>query len=286
MRRILAENPAEQQGIADLEMCFSILDKIFEKQEPPKAKAGSYMSKDSDLMPEYRMEQWARPLMVVALDHLHLIRITGGQKPGGINEWHTNAPWTLLRATLESVSQVIWLLGPQEQSVRIQRLLRLVRDDLTEAQKATKLTVPLRKRKNMPSIKESDSEFWETADKWIPDDVTRRRINEEIHSVECVRDACRRSRVAKEDLAELLWRTASGHAHGRRWAPLMSSQFVSLGPVSESSSIYRATIDLNMASKLVMIATGVTQYADWLYAKRCGYDRQLKALVSVGPAPK
>ena len=282
MERLRTEESNEQLAIAQIEMCFKTLDTIWNSSDAaPTVYPDSIFAKDRVELREYPIDQWAWPLMVVAYDHMHLLRRVGGQMPDGLEEWHTHAPWTLLRAALEASSMVIWLISPKDRHERLERLLRMVHDDLVESQKATRLVYPLRKRSNLPLFKKSDEEFAVTAKPWTDDDASRRRIYEDINLVDCIKDASRKSGVAKEDVADLLWRTASGHAHGSRWAQLTVGVYQFENNIDESTMAVRGMIDLTNASKLIMLVTGMIQYAGWLFATRAGNDTPSPDLISV-----
>jgi hypothetical protein len=94
----------------------------------------------------------------------------------------------------------------------------------------------------------------------------------------CVAEAARKSKSAKPDYAVLLWRVASGHAHGKQWAQL------AVGDFQPQGGKMRATIDLNVISRMVAVSVISLHYAHWLITVRSGYPSQYSFLGNVSRA--
>lgn len=274
----------EQQALVEIEFYFDAFDRINPNDDRPlPIEPDSQFARDHNALnhPNIRyprIDHMATSLLVAASDHLHSIRQLAGSGPGGFAKWHTHAPWTELRAALEIGSQVVWLIGPADRDERLARLLRLWREDTIESFRATALTYSRRRRSKLTDMRDWErDEFDVIAAPWdAKSERIKNQMRTQLNLAECIRYAARKSEVMKQDdWAELFWRVASGHAHGRPWAHLAVGDIRPIGRTSESTTLVRGLIDLEQASKMIGLTVGIIQYADWLIAKLSGHPFEL-----------
>jgi hypothetical protein len=166
---------------------------------------GSALVGDDRASNPYKVSQSALRALSIATEHLHAFEaliVEAGYL-------HLSAPFTLIRASIETASSAVWLLEPTSRSERVLRSLRVgVGDAIDGDRVATELGLPV----NRP-----------LAERRAQVDTLARRVGHvgvvrPATSTEIVRAASAAAGSALDVLAA--WRTCSGFAHGRVWAML------------------------------------------------------------------
>ncbi|WP_187234054.1 hypothetical protein [Actinomadura sp. HBU206391] len=186
---------------------------------------------------------------MTAVDHLHALRRMTMDcevcHPNGMT-FQITVHWTLLRAALENGSRAIWLLGPEDRSERVLRVLRLQADNVANSDAAAQKlpsgpTEP--KAQRIARVKE-------IADRA---GLSRGKAVAKVGYGEIVRYAG--DFVANEaDHVEFLWRACSGAAHGDTWA-ILSLQ--DREPIDSANGITTMRLTVSVRG-LSMVAQEVT----------------------------
>lgn len=260
----------EVQAAAEMEPWFGLVDQLTQLSErgSPSVQAGSAFAEDHARYNWEHLGDWCWQLTDAALDHLHLLRLTAGKPPGGSGLWHRSAPWSLCRSALESSSQALWLLGPESSAKRVERLLRLIHEDFEQAAKMQRCSNAADGGNRTDAV---------PADAALRDLSLRsvglaevNKVNAELKLVDCVRDAAKTAGLVKPDQAELLWRLASGMAHGRLYAPLTAGRTDDQGRVDDRRFLGIQSLDLVQFSAFLALAVGTTRTAYEIVYRRAG----------------
>lgn len=188
---------------------------IFDRAERQRAEVeqlgrpadGSPLAGDDRTAHPHKVSQAAYRALEAATEHLDALRalILGARL------MHPHAPYTLIRAAIETGSAAVWLLTPTTRSERTIRSLKLtVRDAMDAATVSAETGMPMRR-----SLEERWAEIDRLAQAIRGGSVTRLRPPS---STEIVRAADAASSSPIRVLTP--WRICSGFAHGRLWATL------------------------------------------------------------------
>jgi hypothetical protein len=211
----------------------------------------------NELYPWEKASDWSRGYLTAALQHLvfwadHIAPLKFHPEQ---RVEHTLRPvQTLARAAIEASAQAVWMLSGNSAQECARRHLRLIRCDIDEQKKS----LPLAEKVRM-----------DEADKILLARVSEGCSSKDLGPIsyfDAIKSACLKVDVAPEE-AELIWRAASGSAHGKRW-PTLALQHVVPGEeyepgqfrtimVPEASAI---TDVLSLADK--MTSYGVARFAD------------------------
>lgn len=179
----------------EIEMCFERLDPLIAQRQSMPVEPGSDFALDEQRVPEPSIVDTAWMLLFVALDHMEAFRKQSGRWPKGQQVWPVHASWTLLRAALEAGSQLVWMISPNEQDVRLQRLLRFIWDDWDEYEQAlTHMHVP-NKRAIMAEVASQRAALDATAKAWTG--TAYNGITTPINIIECIRESAKLSVVVR-----------------------------------------------------------------------------------------
>lgn len=242
------QRPTEEQSQAAL---WELFDRIDEWQAalsagelfPLHLPADSRMAGDDRATAPLQMSHVIQTSLSVAIEHLHATAALVRKA----QLLHNSPPFTLVRSTLESAALAHWILEPDSRSTRIKRLLAYHEQDLFDYHEFSKL-IQNRMGGDLPPTIASRPKFIAEIDarnKLI--DGHKRRV--QISDV-----------VAKVDLAvpdhdphyfEILWKTASGFAHGRQWA------YINALIRDEVSSVVEGVGRFEVANTLSRVLWGV-----------------------------
>ena len=251
-----------------IEFLWSKLDKIkvdFSTTSGPHPS--SDFGRDQAALREFSGYVSALELIACSLDHLRGLRQLVGNEPKGFKHWRLQTPWTLLRAAHEMASQSIWLSSPNDQRVRIERLLQFMWDDAYQDANTQLQVLNPRKRKARLDLSQAEQVFDKIALPWYKDGKTQNRIKTPISFSDCVYSAAETSGIVQPRTAVGFWRTASAYAHGRSWANRYVAILIDLGDGTQGwKPDYRV-----MAVYITMVLNTVV-YALHSAHIRCGND--------------
>ena len=267
------------------------VDRIFVEFDKIDASFGTYpelpdsdLASDNSQIPDWPVARLAPDLLGVAIDHMHSLRLSAGQPPEGHAEWSARAPWTLLRSSLESASQVIWMMCENDQAVRMERCLRVWYDDRRNFFKAERETFRPRHKDKVDHLEEWDvNEFAPRVARWETPE-TKNRIRQEPSFSESVAVAAEFVGAVKPNIAVIFWRVASGYAHGRPWAWQITGKFQE---VEHSAGLItsKGTLDFEPVSRMIGITVLTLQYAEWLIRERMGHRSELLPFMKIKNIP-
>lgn len=205
----------EQKALYLVERTFPKVDeyrKRFQTASPPEP--GSALAED-DLRgsPHQPLTEFARQSITAAWDHLDLVRLTVEARrlfPTGTN--------SALRGALVASAQAVWLLGPDDPTVRQQR-------GLTFAAEWYKRRIQFQS-KYLKLLDGAEAERCEAQLGMLrehEEEAARlRTIREELQPTSAIREAARRVLPPQvQDHAELQWIRLGGDAHAIGWQLLL-----------------------------------------------------------------
>lgn len=198
-------------------------------------KFGSHAMEGSDLAADdaaYQWEKlshWAWGYLTASVDHVGLLTDTWSDDVIRIGYIRARATYTLLRGAMEAAAQTVWVLHPADASERRLRHMRLLREDFREQQQVQRNHHPAA----LPPL---------TAEQRLADLRTRSagiaswsQVKKPTSYLGMVRAAAEATEKDPDEF-ELLWRAASGFAHGKQWPLLAFGTFTTSGVVSEGSA--------------------------------------------------
>src|SRR5664279_4349694 len=150
----------DRQAITDINRVFDEFDKIDAGFGTYPILPTSDLASVSEQIPGWPIASLAPDILGGAIDHMHSLRLSAGQPPGGHAEWSARAPWTLMRSALEAAAQAIWMMCENDQDTRLERCLRVWYDDRRNFFKSETQTYRPRHRNRLKKLQEwDDSEF-------------------------------------------------------------------------------------------------------------------------------
>lgn len=234
----------------------------------------SDIAKDNRLIPDWPVAFLSFDLLGSAVDHFNTLRLSSGthdDDPDRMIYWHARSPWTLLRAAVECASQTIWMLCENDPDVRMRRYLRTWYDERSNFYQARILTVPPAERGGLQLIEDWDvQEFTPRVAAWDSGEKPGKLRAKPIFR-DCVRMAAEYVQAVRPDDAELLWRVASGYAHGRAWASQETGK-IRVIDVPEGQLASQSTVDHEHLCKMIAFTALTIEYADWLVKERMGHE--------------
>ena len=118
-----------EAALAELWKVFEVVHQRQLEQVDDSGRAaverGSPLAGDDRATAPYHMSHMVALALGVAVDHLHALRVAVQEA----TSLHLYAPYTLLRATIESAATVTYLWGESRRSERVRRRLMLVAQD-------------------------------------------------------------------------------------------------------------------------------------------------------------
>ena len=224
--------------------------------------SGSAFIQINELYPWEKASDWSRGYLTAALQHLlfwadHIapFKFHPEQRVG-----HTLRPvQTLARAAIEASAQAVWMLSGNSAQECARRHLRLIRCDIDEQKKS----LPLAEKVRM-----------DEADKILLARVSEGCSSKDLGPIsyfDAIRSACLKVDVAPEE-AELIWRAASGSAHGKRW-PTLALQHVVPGEEYEPGQFRTIMVpDASAMTDVLSLADKMTTYGVLRFADYSGAD--------------
>ncbi len=203
--------------------------RILEVQE------GSLLAEDDVLTAPYQSSHVIAVFLGSALDHLQALRALLVDAEA----LHMSAPFTLTRSAIESASQALWLLTPDERQVRVQRRLQMAADNAREQSRAVEILDP-EARGRLQQRLDRFAGLGEAAG--IPRDHVLGRAPSLVTMVRAASDL-----VAPDLPLEFLWRLGSGYAHGNVWALLVAGVQERLPGSQEAVAHLSVTADAETA---------------------------------------
>ena len=176
----------------------------------PPVQAGSRTATDDALTAPYQLSHAVAVSLSGALDHLQALRALLVDAEA----LHMAAPFTLMRSAIESASQALWLLVPDDQLVRVQRRLQMAVGD---ARARSTALVLLDRPRAEAALQERLERFAQLAD---AAGVPRGNVLGRAPSISTMVRAASDVAALSDLSLELLWRLGSGYAHGHAWALL------------------------------------------------------------------
>lgn len=233
----------------------------------------SDIANDNRLIPDWPVAFLTFDLLGSAVDHFNTLRLSSGTHdtdPDREIYWHARSSWTLLRASIECASQTIWMLCENDPDVRMIRYLRTWYDERYNYFKAQRLTASPAEREGLKLIEDWDTqEFTPRVTKW--DSVEKPgKLRATPIFRDCVRIAAEFVQAVRPDDAELLWRVASGYAHGRAWASQETGR-IRVVDAPEGQLASQSSVDFEHLSKMIGFVALTIEYADWLVKERMGH---------------
>ncbi len=220
---------------------------------PAPVEAGSDMAAD-DLAAAYlHLSHAVQNSLHVASDHLHSLLMLVEEA-----KWlHAFAPYTLVRAALESAATVVWLLAPEAPEERVRRRLVLAM---------------------------GDARYRGDIDALIGVETSRVERDEEVLTI-AARSGLDRSslgtppgyetiitgagaHLGNTNLYRVAWKGASGLAHGRLWATTALLRLEGLGDEMDGTQTVQVNPDLGRVVNAMAIAVLMTREAWRLYDLR------------------
>lgn len=120
--------PADSRPVAQLAIGHIIgqVDQwqVLTESGIPLIEPGSDLDRDRARCPAYSVGSLAWPTIGSAVDHVHAFG-----HPIRNGALHIYAPYTLLRTAIETASQAVWILAPDDQQDRIKNTLKLEYDN-------------------------------------------------------------------------------------------------------------------------------------------------------------
>jgi len=162
------------------------------------------------------------------------------------------------------------MLCENDPNVRMRRYLRTWYDERVNYFRAQVLTVTPSERQDINLIEDWDiNQFTPRVSRWDSIENPGKLRSAPIFR-DCVRIAAEFVQAVRPDDAELLWRVASGYAHGRAWAIQETGKFRMVeAPPGQVGS--QSTVDHEHLSKMIAFAALTIEYADWLVKERMGH---------------
>lgn len=217
--------------------------------EPLAPQPGSVLASDDAALGDYPTSGLVQTCLASAVDCLDAIDVLMVDEEGGVR-LYTFAQYPLLRSVIEASAQVLWLLRPDDQAVRIERNLRV---RATEHLQDAELYKPFIGRKPLPEV------------------LTKFK-NKQIGYAEIVRDG-----VADADetgsRAEWVWRFVSGFTHSYTGRFRLHSIRVPMGTDAEGRGITAAMPSARMIATSLAMAIQLYESALELIALRGGLAR-------------
>lgn len=190
---------------------------------PPWAtESGSSLALDNTLSAPLQIGHQVERLIHVATDHLSAVRglIAGNSEGGGV--LNVYADYTLIRAALEAAMIGQWLLLPNGRVDRVERCLMLMNQDFFDEDQASKVlavvdVLPDSEVTTAAEAKHAERKAWSQAiahRAGLTRALRRFQLERALSDVD----------AASERHLLLMWKIASGMAHGRQWAGMTVSQ--------------------------------------------------------------
>lgn len=186
----------------------------------PRAATGSQIAADDAVLSHYRLSHALQMLLNAGTDALSGVRHLVWGRPGqSLTDpvIHQAAHYVLARAAIENFATAVWILQPDAQAERVERVLRWHAKNIVDQHKATD---PIEDPRAGRSRNEKLDELCEVLRKATGREPPKgfRGSGYAATAVLEYVDATKPDPNAVS--AHLIWQLCSGFAHGRPWASL------------------------------------------------------------------
>jgi len=128
LRSVRGQTPKEEQQSHDaikhlLDGIAELVDQA-ERLTKVRPRPGSELAQDDDLTNPIQMSHLVGYCQLMAIDNLRVVREILNPRGDDVLTFPIVALYPLLRSVMESSSLAIWILEPEDQRTRVQRLLR------------------------------------------------------------------------------------------------------------------------------------------------------------------
>ncbi|MFJ7116577.1 hypothetical protein ACIQW4_25845 [Streptomyces albogriseolus] len=174
--------------------------------EPGSALAGDDFKTDP-----YQVSHSVWSALAVAVDHLHCFRSTFAselQDSSVSVTIHTHGQYSLLRGAFENSARAVWMLGPRQRLVRVQRRLRM---QAGEHRNSDRMAALLRQQPKRP-LEVRMQQLTNLVVNAGTDPAEAKKVLKPATYSEIVREAGGLTPMGPE--AEAVWSTCSSLAHG------------------------------------------------------------------------
>lgn len=186
-----------------------MMERVGTEDEFPVAPHSS-LALDNAATNPYHLSHALRMCLTAAVDHLHALKVL--VVDAGV--LHVAAPSSLSRGALENLAAAFWILGPEDRTDRVERLLQWYAKNFKDSQTATAGI-------NIPDRTSLDDKLKKLYAVGAHRSIDPRKIRNGYTSTDAVTYA--EQNAPNLPLGVVLpWRLCSGFAHGRPWAYLGS----------------------------------------------------------------
>lgn len=277
---------SDENVLRDIETFWRHVDAIAIDLDKVTLLPHSVFESDRKAVPPYLMAGNCLSLVQSALDHLHALRWLMGNPPNGFGRLLNQAPWTMLRSSLQLSSHAIWIAAPDDQQIRIERLLRTDYEDRRQKSESDVLLArPRDKEKARELATAWEAGFDEIALPWEMDEKAHRRIRQSVSLSECVHDAAEITGVTHGNIAQLYWKLASAYAHGKSWPQRNTTRTRSYQD-AQGVTYEGQVMEPRSFIYLQIMSIDTINYAIWLLQTRCGYESVQPTLVATISVPQ
>lgn len=240
---------------------------------------GSFLRPRSDIDPLRKMTAWCRGYLEAAIDHLilwadHAVPLIF--HPDVVVSHSLRPALTLARAAMESASQTIWILGPEDKSECGRRYIQLAVADLIEQVKAAETP---EKRSHLQARRDDLlAALGLTPRAFVtPTYLEMVRYSAEFLS-SGITDRLEAAAFPTPDRVERLWRSSAGAAHGKRWPEW------ELPTVVEEQGEEYAIPDVAAMAEILKLAESFVAAGVVLFAHRSGHEAVFPSIWQEGAA--
>ena len=177
---------ADTAVLNDIEEFWAKLDHMDLDFTRVKVLPGSDFASDEAVLPEVAIAAESLDLILAALDHVKLLREQAGNKPRGFGVWRMRAPGHCFGRLLRWRHRVSGFACEDEQHLRIERVLQLTHDNMSNNIKAQVLSMPPDQRDGGPFRERGKAWFDPIAKFWERDEKTANRMRNTVKLSECV----------------------------------------------------------------------------------------------------
>lgn len=177
-----------------------------------RVQPGSALAGDDAKTDPYQVSHNIWNALSVAVDHLHCFRSTFAGDPQGTSvaiTLHTHGQYSLLRGAFENSARAVWMLGPAQRLVRVQRRLSM---QAAENKNSDRMAALLQQRPERP-LDVRMQQLTDLAVKAGTDPAVAKKALKPAQYSEIVREAGDLTPMGATE-AEAVWSGCSSLAHG------------------------------------------------------------------------
>ncbi|KSW29238.1 hypothetical protein [Cellulomonas sp. B6] len=242
-------HPAEAEGAAVLQQLFARLDAAEARCDAFTVRPGSVLEGDDRATAYDPISYQVRFLFIAAFDHANTFRRTLVD-----HGMPTVGAYPLVRASLESAAQVLWLTTGGTRKKRVFRALHRVWDEARLSDVALRHFAPERPS-SLPKLRERLDELLDAAR------VGQRSLDRPHPSMtDVVTDAGRHLQSRRFKPIDV-WRLCSSMAHGNRTVSLAVLESRLHGGVTDTGATYLMTTSYRVMAVFVEVVVVVIEAA-------------------------